>query len=195
MALERLVDERLAPHAEVPVKLEAERDLERTQAARLAQIAVEITDLLASDGWSGEAAAGYQRAATVQAGALEELSGVQHSSANALDRSALLNRAAFYYTAEAIRFAASQIRTMAPGDGAQLFLRTRRLDGHLRALRGKVSHELDSIASGMPATTLAEQLDGLLATPALLGVAGWPTGGDFADTRPAPTRDVIPPLD
>lgn len=194
-ALEQLVDERLAPHADVPARLEAERDLGRTQAEQLSAIAAEINELLESEGWTGEAASSYQRAATVQAGALEEFSGVRHSSANALDRSALLNRAAFFYTAEAIRFAAEQIRVLPVGDATQLFLRTRMVDGQLRALRDKVVRELDAIADGQPATSLAEQLDGLLSVPVLLGAAGWPTGGDFADTRPAPTRQVIPPLD
>lgn len=192
--LQELVDARLAPHAELPGKLELERDQERDRADRITQVAVQTSELLEHEGWTGGAAEGYRRAALVQTKALEELAGVQHSSSNALETSAVLNRAAFFYVGEAISFASSQIRVLPAGDSTSLFQRTRNIDGHLRALYGKIDHELNSISTGEPATNLARQLEQLLATPAIISGVGWPTGGDAADVTPAATRGVVPPL-
>src|SRR5690606_6785370 len=122
--------EKLAPHAEVPARLEAERDRERGQGEAIAGIAVRVRELVDVEAWTGEAADGYRRAALVQAAALEELAGVADSSANALDRSALLNRAAFFYVAEAVSFTTAQVRALRAGDATQLFSRSRTAGAH-----------------------------------------------------------------
>lgn len=189
-----LLDERVAPHAEVPAKLEAERDRERKQGEQVLEIARQVRELVEVENWTGGAAEGYRRAALVQASALEELAGVEDSSSNALDHSALLNRAAFFYTSEAISFTASQIRALPGGDTSQLFRRSRGVESHLTLLKGKLTHELDSIADGDTAKELATELDSLLGMPSVLLPTGWPTGGDSADLPPAPTAGAIPPL-
>lgn len=187
-----LVDERIAPHAEVPAKLEAERDLERTQANKLLEVAGRVRELVDVEEWTGGAAEGYRRAALVQANALEELSGVADSSSNALEASALLNRAAFFYAAEAISFTAARVGALPTGDTSRLFRRSRGVEAHLGLLQGKLAHELDAIADGDTARELAAGLDSLLGTPSVLLPTGWPTGGDAADLSPAPTAGVIP---
>lgn len=192
--LRALVDERVAPHAEVPAKLEAERDLERRQGEKVLEIAKQVRELVAVEDWTGDAAEGYRRAALVQAGALEELAGVEDSSANALDHSALLNRAAFFYTSEAISFTAARVRALPLGDTSRLFQRSRGIESQLAVLAGKLSHELDSIADGDTAKGLATELDSLLGMPSVLLPTGWPTGGDSADLPPAPTAGAIPRL-
>lgn len=194
-AVRQLVDERLRPHAEVPAKLETERDLGRDRAERLSGIASRISELTDDEAWTGEAADGYRRAVVVQGKALSELSGIEQSSANALDRSALLNRASFFYASEAISFTASRIRGLHTGDATQLLLRTRTIDGHLRVLVGKLGHELDAVAAGEPATSLAADLERLLGMPRVLGATDWPTGAAAADVPPAPTHDVVAALD
>lgn len=193
--VERITKERLAPHAEVPAKLETERDTTRTQGDALVAMAAKVTELTKTEGWAGEAAEGYRRAAIVQASALEELGGVEISSSNALDRAALLNRAAFFYATEAISFTAKQVEVAPGGDSAQLYARTRRVDGELHALAAKLSTELDAIGVGQIAEALAADLTKLLETPAVLQPTGWPTGGSAADTKPAPTATVIPAAD
>lgn len=190
----KLVDERLAPHAEVPVKLEAERDRERKQGEKVLEIAKQVRELVEVEEWTGDAAEGYRRAALVQASALEELAGVEDSSSNALEHSALLNRAAFFYASEAMSFTASQIRALPVGDTSQLFQRSRRVETHLGLLDSKLTHELDSIADGDTAKELATELDTLLGMPSVLLPTGWPTGGESADLQPAPTAGAIPRL-
>lgn len=193
-AVRELVDERVAPHAEVPDKLEAERDRERKQGEKVLEIARQVRELVEVEEWTGEAAEGYRRAALVQASALEELAGVEDSSSNALEHSALLNRAAFFYTAEAISFTASRIRALPTGDTTQLYRRSRDVESQLVVLRDKLSNELDAISDGETAKELATELGSLLSMPSVLLPTGWPTGGDAADLPPAPTGNAIPRL-
>lgn len=194
-AVRELIDERVAPHAEVPAKLEAERDRERKQGEKVLEIAKQVRELVEVEEWTGDAAEGYRRAALVQASALEELAGVEDSSSNALEHTALMNRAAFFYTAEAVSFSASRIDALPPGNTSQLFRRSRDVESHLVVLRDKLSRELDAIADGETAKELATELGSLLTMPSVLLPTGWPTGGDAADLDPAPTRNAIPRLD
>lgn len=193
--VERVATERLGPHAEIPARLEAERDLGRKQGEAITALVTRVTELAKTEGWEGEAAEGYRRAAVVQANALEELAGVHVSAANALDREALLNRAAFFYATEAIRFTSAQLDVAPPGDSMQLFRRTRSAEGHLHSLAAKLQSELDAIGTGETVQELAQELGALLETPAVLQPTGWPTGGTAADAKPAPTSGVVRAVD
>ena len=192
-AITDIVQQEVAPHADAPDRLEADRDLAVDLSTSLTDLGPQLTELSAADGWHGDAADTYRRAATTQASALTEYAGLVASSANALDRAALLNRSTFFYTAEAIRFAASRIAAISSPSAFALYPRSRAASGELHALASKLVRELSEIKGGVVAQTLADELDRALDVPALLTGPTWPTGGDASATQPAATEVAVRP--
>lgn len=190
-----LAEERLRPHAGVPEQLERERDTVREHAAVVEGLLPSLGELVAAEGWQGEAAESYRSAAKVQVSALKEYAGLSHASSNALERAALLNRAASFLAAEEIRFAASGISSHRALGDHLLYSRSQAAIGELRAMRAKVEAALDDAETGPEAQALVNDLEGALDAPALLVDATWPTGGDASGTEPADTAAAIPPPD
>lgn len=193
-AIATMVRERLEPHKDAPEQLERHRDEVNDTATKLEALIGSVKELIPAEGWEGDAAESYRQAAGVQAKALEEFAGLNVSAANALDRAALLHRAAFLYSAEAIKFTTEQIVVVPETNPWRLHTRSRGAIAELRVLVGKLDHELSEIQDGEYAKELADEVERALDLPKVLTPAKWPTGVE-APADPAPTRDAVRPCD
>lgn len=176
-ALDMFVEVKLAPHADVPRRLETEGSEMEEHADAVRKVATDAQDLVEVENWSGSAADAYRAAAKVQADALAELADVMDGDSEALLSAAEANRAAMFAIAQSIRQTALQIEIlefMVPHSSP--YRATNTAAGRLRRLLGEVTDTVEQTAEGDVATSLAEDLDKLLETPKVLQPLTWPSG-------------------
>lgn len=191
-AIENLLAKVDAKAGHVPAELDASAKAWAEAESTLTQTRSGVDAVRAIPGWAGRAANAYQDVNVVQSSATGELGGITSSVSAALSAIAVFNRALFEDMGQAVRAAASAVRSAPGGAGSVYYLRTSKA-AHIL---GSLEANLNRSAAGQPvaaaASELSSQIDSTLHAPALLAPGGWPTGGSQAAVAPGDTAGVTP---
>lgn len=175
-AVKDLVNERYAPHAKVPERLDKERDLLRERATAVEGLLPELDELATAEGWQGDASENYRAAARHQIDAVKEFGEVNTSTADLLDQAALLHRGTFFAATEAVMFVTNRLQPTTYSGSIQLYGRGRKAHSALLELASNLSTVIDEARFGTAGEEVTTGLTETLEKPEALLASGWPTG-------------------